>query len=522
MVALRHPGVSKLDEILAEADKLHRGGQYAAAIVAYRRVLDGNANLFEACYGLGLACESILEYGEAVAALRQALILRPDEAHVRVNFGKVLFGLGHVSEAIRQFQRAAQQGEKVVRELASANIACLAPGDPALNNRAVMEARRHWAQTQGGRKRPKTGGRRMGERLRIGYYGSFFASKNWMKMYMGTINAHDRERFEVNLIVDGPIPCAEAGYRDHPNDRVWQVDGVSNEELAGHIAAAEIDVLIDLNGYSHQMRMPLLNYRAAPVQIAWNGMYGTTGFAAVDCVIGDASSIPVDEERFCVERVRRVRHTYLPFHMFYDTPDVAPPPCLGLGHVTFGSLNSAYKITAPVIAAWARILSGVPGARLLLRNQAMDCVSNRADVLARFAANGIEAARLTLEGSADHLEFLRTYDRIDIALDTFPYNGGTTTVEAIWQGVPVLTFNGDRWASRTSRSILRAAGLGTWDAPDQAEFEAMAVRMARSPETLAQLRATQRARVAASPACDTVGLCRELEAIYLEEAGAKL
>ena len=338
-----------------------------------------------------------------------------------------------------------------------------------------------------------------------------------MKMFMGVINAHDRDRFEVHLLATGDLPSAEAGYRDHADDRIWDIGDISNDQLAGHIADARLDVLIDLNGYSDLARMPLLLHRAAPIQLSWANMYATTGFKTVDCVVGDRWTIPPEEELFCVERVRRVPHTYLAFDAFYPVPDVAPPPWPSAGHVTFGSLMSAYKITDQVIASWSRILYGVPGSRLLLRNRAMSHASNRADIAARFAANGIDAARLSLEGGGDHFEFLRTYDQIDIALDAFPYNGGTSTAEALWQGVPLLTFNGDRWASRTSRSILAAAGLGDWVADDQPGFEAMAIGLGLAPEGLAAIRAGLRAKVAASPACDTSGLCRAREAIYTDE-----
>jgi protein O-GlcNAc transferase len=236
----------------------------------------------------------------------------------------------------------------------------------------------------------------------------------------------------------------------------------------------------------------------------------------VDVLIADSAALPAGQDRHYTERIHRVRGTYLPFHMFYETPDVTPPPSLRTGHITFGSLNSAYKLTAQTLEAWAQILHMVPNARLLLRNRALDHGSNRVDLLARFAGLGIPPERLTLLGSAEHMEFLGTYGEIDIALDAFPYNGGTTTVEALWQGVPVLTTNGDRWAGRTSRSILSAAGLADWVAPDISSFVELAARLARAE--LAGARATQRARIAASSACDVKSLCRELETVYLSEA----
>ena len=501
---------------LAEADRAHLEKNFAEAIRLYRSVLAQDACVFEAWYGLASALGSSLRYAEAIAAYRRALALRPGNARVHLNLGSALGALGYITDAVRNYQIGAAAPEPEVRAMCLRNLACIAPGDPALDDAAILDMRRAWA-AQEVANIPSLGPRHAipGERLRIAYYGTFFADRNWMKMYMGALNAHDRDRFEVNLIVDGALPSAASGYRDHENDRIWQVAGVSNAELASHIAAAEIDVLIDLNGYSHTARLPLLLHRSAPLQIAWQGMYGTTGFPCVDFLISDEAALPSGEECRYTERIHRVRHTYLAFHVFYETPAVVPPPCLQNGHITFGSLASAYKLTPQTLAAWSQILHALPTARLLVRNAALDHESNRADLLARFADRQIAAQRLTLLGSAEHLEFLRTYDQIDIALDAFPYNGGTTTAEALWQGVPVLTINGDRWAGRTSRSILAAAGLSEWVAPDLPSLVRMAVALAGAE--LAPARATQRARIAAGPACDVVSLCRELELLYWSE-----
>jgi predicted O-linked N-acetylglucosamine transferase (SPINDLY family) len=507
---------------LAEADRLQHAKQFGPAVEHYRQALARDGSLFDAWYGIGFAQSALEEHGDAIEGFRRALALKPGATRLRVNLGESLFALGHVSEAIGEYGRAAAEGDPAARAMALRNVACIAPGDPALDNAAIMRARRRWAEAEAVPERPGRPDWRPEAKPRIGYVSSFFGARNWMKMFMGVINAHDRDRFEVHLLATGSLPSAEAGYRDHTDDRIWDIGDISNAELAGHIADARLDVLIDLNGYSDLARMPFLLHRAAPIQLSWANMYATTGFSTVDCVIGDRWTIPPEEERFCVERVHRVPHTYLAFDTFYPVPDVVPPPWPRAGHVTFGSLMSAYKITDQVIASWSRILRGVPASRLVLRNRALSRASNRADFLARFAANGIDAARLALEGGGDHFDFLRTYDRIDIALDAFPYNGGTSTAEALWQGVPLLTFNGDRWASRTSRSILMEAGLGEWVAADQSGFEAMAIQMGLAPHGLAAIRAGLRDKVAASPACDTDGLCRALEAIYRNEIGSRV
>lgn len=506
---------------LEDAHRLYEAGRHAEAAAAYRAAARRGDAGFEAWAGLGHAAAAQLEYAEAIPAMRRALELRPDAAWLRVNLAGALFALGHVTAAMREALRAAEEGEAEVRAMALRNAAIMAPGDPALDNAGILAIRRRWAALEAQRVRPLAAVSPRGGKLRLAYCGGFFARKNWMKMYMGVLNAHDRDRFELNLIVDGPAPSAEAGYRDHPEDRIWEVTGLSNEALARHIAEAGIEVLVDLNGYSHMARLPLPLHRAAPVQLAWNGMYGTTGLPSLDALIGDRWTIPPEEERFCTEPIRRVTQTYLAFDMFYPTPAVAPPPCLASGRVTFGSLASAYKLAAPTIEAWSAILRACPGARLLLRNRALDHESNRAELVGRFAAQGIAAERLVLRGSAEHDAFLRTYDEMDIALDTFPYNGGTTTVEALWQGVPVLTTVGDRWAGRTSRSILMAAGFPQDVAADLPALVALARQRAADPGALAERRARQRAVLAASPAADPAALCRELEAIYLDLAAAR-
>jgi len=500
------------------ADALHERKDYAAAVVAYREAAAVSPGDPAIWFGLGAASKSLSEFGDAIAAFRRALDLAPNSPGVRCGYAEALFSLGQISQAIAEFEIAAQGDDLEARDIALSNVALLAPGDPALNNADILRVRRRWLDTvHGGIEALTPIARPPGDRLRIGFLSAFFGSPNWMKFVWGVINRHDRRRYEVNLLSDGDDPSAESGYADHDDDRIWQINGVPNHELAGHIARAGIDVLVNLDGYSFPKRLPLFRYRAAPRQIAWMGMYGTTGLDAFDWVVGDAQAVPVSEEPHYAERIARVPGSYLAFEVTHAAPDVVPPPCLETGVLTFGCLGSAYKITDQMVAAWARILAGAPDARLLLRNRALDMASNQAAMRDRFTAAGLPLDRITLEGGAAHGAFLRTYGRIDIALDTYPYNGGTTTAEAIWQGVPVLSFNGDRWASRTSRSILAAAGMADWVMPDEAAFVGTAIALARDPGTparLAALRSGLRTRVAESAACDTATLCRALEALY--------
>jgi predicted O-linked N-acetylglucosamine transferase (SPINDLY family) len=417
-------------------------------------------------------------------------------------------------------RRAAEGKDPDVRRNAVALAAVIVPGSARADHRTVLEWRRRFAALERVAHASSPPSRHNGKRsgtIRVGYVSAFFGSRNWMKPVWGVVNHHARSAFEIHFFADQARPNRASGYRRDRRDVLHDITGVSNEAAAGRIRRAGIDILVDLNAYSFPSRLGLFMRRPAPVLVGWFNTYASTGIDAFDYVVGDDAVVAPGEERFYTERVLRVPGSYLAFSVLYPCPEVAPPPCLAQGAITFGSFASQYKITEPVVSAWSSILGRAPQARLLLKNRALDDTSTRSDVLRRFARRGVAPSRIALEGSAEHRAFLRAYARVDVALDPFPYSGGTTTMEALWQGVPVLTYDGDRWASRTSRSLLLAAGLDAWCLPNVASYVERAGALARSPDTprrLATLRRGLRARLRDSPACDSAGLARSLEALY--------
>ena len=500
------------------ADALHLAGDVDAAVPLYRRVLAADQGNVAAWHGLGAARLRAGAFGEASDALLRAVQLRPQEVGAWGLLAEALFKLGDVERAIYAYRRAATAAS--MRAKAEENVAIIIPGSASAGNADVFSVRCAWGQHLAAGvspvdrpARPPSAGK-----LRIGYVSAFFDKPNWMKPVYGVINRHDRERLEVHLVSLGGDPSPSAGYREHDHDVIWQVGSLDDEKIARLLAAAGIDVLVDLNAYSAAKWLRLFLRRPAPVQLAWFNSFATSGLACFDGIIGDDTVIPADEEAFYTEPVMRVPGSYLAFEVFHAVPAIAPPPCTGnQGRLTFGSLASAYKLNDLTLDTWARILHSAPTSRLLIRASTLAEPSNRDHLRARLADRGVARERVDLEGGAAHFDFLQSYDRIDIALDTFPYNGGTTTTEALWQGVPVLTYVGDRWVARTSASLLRAAGLDDWVARDEDDLLAKASALARdrtTPARLAALRAGTRARLAASAACDTVGLCRALEQIY--------
>jgi protein O-GlcNAc transferase len=521
----RLPGDARILTRLGDAMQL--SGNPSRAIASYRAALRRDETVADAWWGLGCAQLGMRAYGAAAKALGRAVALEPTAVDARYNLGRVLFELGEVEAAVRCFGQVAD--DPATSDLVLRTMACIAPGVPDCDHRAVLGVRRAWAdRTAASAPPPSATSRRVAPaagKIRIGYLSAFFGARNWMKAVWGLINHHDRRRFEIHMFSDSGMPPPDGGYSDWRDDYVHDIRGIANDRAAQIIAEAGVDILVDLNGYSAQDRLGVLMRRPAPVIVGWFNMYATSGLTTVDWLVGDFEVVPPHEEPHYLERIHRLPGSYLAFDVRYPVPDVSGPPCLASGRpgpLTFGCLCSLYKMTDAVVAAWARILREAPAARLLLGAATLSDASSRQAVRDRFAHQGIGKSRLILCSGAEHFEFLRLYDRIDIALDTFPYNGGATTSEALWQGVPVLAVRGDRWAGRTSASLLVAAGLSEWVAEDVAAYVRRAVALAddpATPERLVAARASMRARLSASAACDTARLCREMEAFYAAIAG---
>jgi tetratricopeptide (TPR) repeat protein len=505
------------------ADAYHAQGELDRAIEGYQGAVQKEPALAEPWWGLGCASASVGDHASAVESFRRLIGLRPDHGMAMLNLGRSLFELGQVDQAIEAFRQSLDHLPEGAKCLVLGNIAMAIPGAPAADNQAILEARRAWATSclpaAVAPRRFEERGLLSGRPMRLGYVSAFFAKRNWMKPVWGVINHHDRNQFEIHLFFDGPESALGKEYNKDSRDRFHDVQGKSNTAVAQLVTELEIDLLIDLNAYSRTSRLALIALQPAPVQAAWFNMFATSGMRTFDFLIGDKHVIPRDEEPFYTERVVRVPGSYLTFEVNYPVPDVVPPPCLMSGPLTFGCLAPQYKITPQVVEGWSQILRECPGSRLILKNVVLGAQAAREFVHDQFAQLGVPSERVELDGPAEHYRFLERYNDIDVALDTFPYNGGTTTMEALWQGLPVLTFEGDRWAARISASLLRGAGLGEFVAADLNGLIAQAIALARDPNVparLGALRGTMRDRLRAAPVCDGATFARDMEEAYLE------
>jgi predicted O-linked N-acetylglucosamine transferase (SPINDLY family) len=356
--------------------------------------------------------------------------------------------------------------------------------------------------------------RPVGRRLRLGYLSPDFNHHAVAYFIEPVLAAHDRTRVEVFCYASVAVPDRFTdrlrGLAEHWRD----IARLDDDAAAALIRADNLDLLIDLAGHSARHRLLVLARRPAPVQATWIGYPNTTGLDAIDYRITDAVSDPVGQtEAWHSEKLVRLPANFSCYRPDDDAPAVNNLPAAAAGAVTFGCFNQFAKVTPEVIALWARLLAKLPGSRLLLKSRGLGDPGVAARVQAAFAAAGVGPARLILNGDelsvADHLGL---YHKVDIALDPFPYNGTTTTCEALWMGVPVVTLAGSTHVSRVGASLLTHAGLAGWIAATPDDYVARAVAAVRDLPALAALRRGLREQVRTSPLCDAVRFTRGFEA----------
>jgi predicted O-linked N-acetylglucosamine transferase (SPINDLY family) len=355
-------------------------------------------------------------------------------------------------------------------------------------------------------------------RLRVAYISPDFRTHSVARFFSPLLREHDRTKVEVFLYADVANPDRNTEALRAQADQWRDIRNKTPDQIADLVRADQIDILIDLAGHTGGNRLEVLQRKPAPVQVSWLGYPNTTGLAAVDYRIVDETTEPTGTaEPFSVERIVRLPDGFHCMEAYEDSVAVAPPPYQTNGFVRFGSFNYLGKVNERVVETWARILREVPDSRLLMKARGLgDTLANEA-YLALFERHGIARKRIEIAAyqptQRDHLNL---YGAVDIALDTFPYNGTTTTCEALWMGVPVVTALGDRHASRVSASLLEQIGHPDLIASNTDDYVRRAVALANDRGKLAQFRRTLRADMDASPLRDEPAFARKFEAALRE------
>ncbi|HEY9843927.1 MAG TPA: hypothetical protein V6D23_25880 [Candidatus Obscuribacterales bacterium] len=351
--------------------------------------------------------------------------------------------------------------------------------------------------------------------LKIGYVSPIFRHHAAAFFIEPLLMAHDRQNYDVFCYSDVKTPDAMTRRLQSLAGNWRETHGLEHRALAELIHRDQIDILVDLAGHTAHNRLVVFALKPAPVQVTFRDYPNTTGLSTIDYRLTDAWADPPGlTERFHTEELVRLPlgfSCYLP----PESPAVADLPALSSGYVTFGSFNNLCKLSPATLDLWAGVLRAVPGSRLLLKSLALADAPTCQNFKARFAAQGIAAERLLLQGhSPTFREHLDSYRQVDIALDPFPYNGTTTTCEALWMGLPVVTLAGSTHVARVGVSLLMSLGLKDWIANTQEEYIALARHLAADPAALKQIRAGMRACLRASTLCDAERFTRSVEAAY--------
>ncbi|HYY61211.1 MAG TPA: tetratricopeptide repeat protein [Burkholderiales bacterium] len=502
---------------------LEARGEFAAAASQLEAALEIEPQWPEALYDYGTTLMKLGRDADAESALRRVIALDPGFYLAYRMLANLLHRQGRVEEML-ELCRAGRAREPASFELESFELLGLNFTESA-SAEALFRAHRAFGERlenaypkrfafPGDRAAPR-------ERLRIGYVSSDFNYHPVGLFLLPVLERRDRSRFEAYCYATSTKRDAFTGRLAAQAD-VWRdASALSDAQLADTIYRDRIDVLVDLAGHSGVSRLGVFAQQPAPVQVGWLGYLNTTGLSRIRYRITDRFCDPPGlTERLHTESLIRLPHSQWCYRPFVSVAGASQPPLERNGFVTFGSFNQVAKLSSTTRSLWAKILKQVPDSRLAVHGVPQGAAADR--LLGDLAAAGIAPARIKLVPFSPVEEYLRSYDEVDIALDPTPYSGGTTTCDALWMGVPVLTAPGSRPASRSAASVLTSIGLTDWIAAGAEDYVRRTVEFAGRRDTLSALRAALRERLRASPLMDEESFTRALEQAYRRvwEAGA--
>jgi len=458
-------------------------GQYTYADTCYRKALELEPHCVGAHYNLGNIFSAMGKFPEAEACYRQALAIDPDCAEA---YDNLLFCLNYIpGRSYRSYtDEARKYGQMVARKVKARFSSWLCQPQP--------------------------------QRLRVGMVSGDFCNHPVGYFLENILAQMDSSRIELIAYSTQENADGLTG-RIKPHFSAWKpIFGLSNEATAQLIYSDGVHILLDLAGHTGHNGLPVFAWKPAPVQASWLGYMASTGLQEMDYILGDPYNTPYEETEQFTEKIWQLPETRLCFTPPDVSLEVGPLPAKSAGYVTFGCFNNLTKINDGVVSLWSKILKAVPFSRLFLKAKQLSDLCIGEPLRRHFARNGITPDRLILKGASARAEYLKAYNLVDISLDPFPFPGGTTSVEGLWMGVPLITLRGDRLISHQGEGILHNAGLSDWIAENEDDYLAKAVQYSTDLEYLSALRSRLRVQALASPLFDAARFARHLEAALWE------
>lgn len=495
---------------------LNHRGLHEAALTRFQRAIELEPQLFQAHNNMGLALQDLGRREEATFCFRKALEINPDFGEALLNLALTYSGLGELDKALDGVRKAVALMPDNPQAYSALLFLHNYRSDGSAEER--LNEARHYGRVVAGKVPtdlpPGRSATNPDKCLNVGFVSGDLRRHPVGFFVEGVLDALARQTFgRLKLFAYSNSfenDAVTARIQDS-FDKWTSITGLSDRTAYDIIVADQIDILIDLSGHTLYSRLPLFAWRPAPVQVTWLGYFATTGVAAIDYLIADPWTLPEAQEAYFTEKIFRLPETRLCFTPPDDAVACAMPPAVKNGYITFGCFNTLTKMTDAVVALWSEILRAQPDSKLMLMSHQLQEARVIDGTTERFRKHGIDRERLIIRGFAPRAEYLATYNEIDIALDPFPYCGGTTTVEALWMGVPVLTLAGEQFLARQGVGLLMNAGLADWVAKDPADYCALATAHAGDIDRLSRIRQQLRNQILASPIFDATRFAGHFE-----------
>lgn len=486
---------------------------HQAATHAFDRVTQIGPNDPRGWFNLGNILAQNGAWGRSIEALEQARQITPQRVDILASLALAYRKHTRLDEAAATYRKALALDPKNAR--VHSNLIVALQYNTSTTEELLLDAHREWGIAQHVQSAEHAFIAEQSQRpLRIGYVSGDFRTHPIGYFLSGVLPNHDRNDFHVTCFSD-TATLDDTTKRLRKTADAWiDTRGISDEHFCKAVRDQEIDILVDLSGHFNHSRLTAFARRAAPIQVSWAGYVGTTGVVSMDWLISDKFHTPEGSKRYCTERIARLPHDYVCYTPPNNSPDVAPLPCDTAGYVTFGCFNNHVKINDNVLSLWAKVLTVVPNSKLILKCADLDHEALREQVAGTLSRFGVTENQLDLRSSSPPEDLLETYKEIDIALDTFPYSGGLTTLEALWMGVPVVTKTGETFAGRHSTSHLSTVGLSDWIASSEDQYVKIASDMANDRRALRTLRTSLRNKLVSSPVCNHLEFTRTLERAF--------
>jgi protein O-GlcNAc transferase len=490
--------------------------RFADAVTVLRRAVELAPARAPAWLSLADALAAAGEVDPAEDCYLRALALAPELAEVHYGYADLVFRLGRADEAIEHYRKALELKPRF--KAAHTNLIYAMNFSDAPAAQEIFREHVAWAQNYAEHltpaPEPPRRTARIDKRLRIGYVSPNFRDHAVTYFFEPVMRHHDSDAVAVYCYSDVRVPDPRTE-RLRRYRCVWRdTASLSDEELVRLVRDDGIDILVDLTGHTKGDRLLAFARRAAPVQITWNGYMNTTGMSAMDYRITDVyADPPGTTDRFHTEMLLRMPEIFEPFEEPADGARIGPLPMLERGFVTFASFNAVTKLTPRMLGLWAGILYAVPSSRLLMLAVPEGRTQRRIKEI--MAQHGIDGSRLDVRGRVSHSEFIGAHNETDIALDTYPFHGVTTTAHTLWMGMPVVTLAGRSHGARVGVSMLTNVGLSHLIATSDEYYVSLAADLAHDVPQLLELRANLRERMRQAPNMDGARFTRFLEEAYL-------